>query len=192
MLPAIKAQEAYNLSMLVFTLTAVCIFGLFAISPTVSTIVELQKQINDNKDLEKQLDKKINDLTILQQQYKQIESDLSIIDKAIPSNAESTYFMGQIQALAQKNSISTINMSLPPLILAESPGYAAQAAKTTETSVSAYDFSLSLAGSFTNAKSFLDLLVSFDRITTLDSISISEKEDNTVNFNLKGKIYYKN
>ena len=69
MLPDFKEERTRKFTTLVFTLLALSFFGLFAISPTLSTIANLNKQLSDNEFVDSQLQNKINNLYTLQQDY---------------------------------------------------------------------------------------------------------------------------
>ena len=60
LLPNIQNEKTKAITMLIFTFVAMSFLGIFAINPTLSTIVELNKQLEESKFVHEQLQTKIN------------------------------------------------------------------------------------------------------------------------------------
>src|SRR4051794_1976618 len=78
LLPSIHDERTQLITMLIFTFVALSFFGLFAINPTLSTIVELKKELSDSQFVDQQLTNKINNLESLQQRYNLLGPDLPV------------------------------------------------------------------------------------------------------------------
>src|SRR5882724_3344563 len=70
LLPKIKNDSSRAITMLILTFLAMAFLSIFAINPTLTTIVELQKQLQDSQFVYQELQTKRNNLSNLQDQYK--------------------------------------------------------------------------------------------------------------------------
>src|SRR3989344_5000597 len=72
-----KSITAY--AYIILTLFTVSFFGIFAITPTLTTIGNLNRQYEDSKLVYEALNKKLSSLQLLDFQYKEIQPDLPAI-----------------------------------------------------------------------------------------------------------------
>jgi Tfp pilus assembly protein PilO len=183
-LPSFKQEKTQVFTTLTLTLITLSIFGVFAISPTLSTIAQLQRRLEDSKFVHEKLNEKINNLSSLQRQYTQIEGDLPILLAGVPQAPEVPLFTGQIQALASLYNITLLRLQV----------FQVELAKETEgqNKFSSFAFSLDVRGSTPNFLSFVSALSNFERIVTIDTISITKGSDTTgPQLNIRGKVYFK-
>lgn len=183
--PQFKEKKVQDLTAVILTLIAFSLFGIFAISPTLSTIAELQKQLEDNKFINDQLEKKITNLGLLQQKYNLLQDALKIISAAIPEKSTTPFFVGQIQNLAQEADVTLTGLQTLELELS----------KTEEglQKYSSFNFSLAVQGPYENVLDFMSNLANFERIADFDAISINKNSEKTSEFKLtvRGKAYFK-
>ena len=112
LMPDFKQEKTQKFTTVILTLIAFIILLIFAINPTLSTIANLQKQVEDAKFVKEKLDQKINNLSILQTKYNNLQPDLPIVYNAIPKKSEATQLVGQIQALAQEASLTIVSLQV--------------------------------------------------------------------------------
>ena len=187
LMPDFKQEKTQKFTTIVLTLIASIILGLFAINPTLSTIANLQKQLDDNKFVEQKLEQKINNLSILQQKYSLIEPDLDSIKNAVPQTPETTALLGQIQAVAKESDLSIVNMQtsqvdFPPIIIGQQK-------------YSAFNVSISVQGKYAQMASFINEVVNIQRIIVINTATISKNTDNNavaLRLVINGTVYYKN
>ncbi|MBI5123486.1 type 4a pilus biogenesis protein PilO [Candidatus Roizmanbacteria bacterium] len=184
LLPQIKNENTKTITMLIFTFVALSILGFFAINPTISTIITLKKQVTDSEFVQQQLSNKIKNLSSLQQQYTNLSSDLPVIDSAIPTNAEVVSFIGQVKTLAKNSGILLSSLKISPVVLSANNNK-----KATDSS---FNFSLDANGSYDNLVNFVTSLTTFNRIITIESISILKNpQSNNLILSVQGKGYFK-
>src|SRR3990167_9706363 len=106
LMPDFKKQKTQKFTTVVLTLLAIMILAIFAINPTLSTIANLQKQLEDANFVVERLDQKINNLSVLQTKYETLKNDLPIIYASIPKTEEAARLTGQLQALATENNLA--------------------------------------------------------------------------------------
>lgn len=216
LIPDLKEKKVQAFYSIVLTLIAVSICIYFAINPTVTTIIQLNKQLEDSKAIEQKLIQKISNLQTLQQQYNLIQQDIPLLNNAMPETPKVPPLQGQILAIAQSTTttISQLQTSQVDLLAKGNPKTQTEEILTTQTAPqvlpsspqlstpsmpkptivtpSSFSFSLSVEGPYNNLTNFLTTLVNFDRIATIDSLSIKagETKNDAWKATVSGKTYY--
>lgn len=185
MLPAFQNEKTKKLTRIILTLTFVAIFGIFAINPTVSTIIKLKKELTDKQSVEMKLQEKIKNLSLLQEQYVQIQEDIPYVLDAMPDKPQVALLMAQIQSVAANTNISLSNLqNLAVELFNQNIG--------AENQHLSYSFSVSGTGSLQEIIAFLSELVIMQRILTVDTVSLDQTGTReTLRFSLQGTAYYK-
>jgi Tfp pilus assembly protein PilO len=187
-MPDLKQERTKKFTTIVLTLVASIILAIFAVSPTLSTIANLQKQINDNIFVDQKLQQKINDLSVLQQKYADIQNNLSVITDAIPTSPQIPLLVAQIQTVAKDaglklDSFQTFEVDFSKV--------------AANKDYSSFDFGLSAEGTYQQTTDFLNNLVNFQRIITIDSVLLSKTDStntnnsNVLQLNIKGTAFFK-
>ena len=183
-MPDLKEERVQKFTTLILTLVALSFFGLFAISPTLSTIAKLQKELADNKYVDQQLKTKINNLSILQGQYTTLQGDLPVVLSAIPKNPEAPLLTAQVHAVAQNAGLNPISFQVYQ-VTADGVG------ANPEKYIS-FLFGLSADGNFESIKNFLSSIINIDRVISIDTIYINKKSgEDLLRLNFKGEAYSK-
>jgi type IV pilus assembly protein PilO len=167
LIPNFKKEKAQKFTTIVLTIVSVIILAVFAINPTLSTIANLQKQLDDAKFVAEKLDIKINNLSTLQTKYETLKPDLPIIYASLPRKEEAALLTGQIQALAQENGLAVAIIQVTDF--------------TESKSFSYFTFNVSMQGDYENLVGFLNKLVRMQRIVDLKDISITSPENSEDN-----------
>lgn len=186
LMPDFKQEKTQKYITIALTLLASIILAVFALGPTLSTIASLQKQLEDDKFVEQKLREKINNLSVLQQKYSAIEPDLPTIYDALPKTSHIPLLTAQIQAVANETGVKVSNYQT----FQAEVSHAAVSTKKFAT----YNFSITVQGTYQNMSSFMDRLVSFQRIVTIESVSVTKVTAlNTTDLKLiiKGLAYFK-
>ncbi|HZJ18630.1 MAG TPA: type 4a pilus biogenesis protein PilO [Patescibacteria group bacterium] len=185
LLPDFKAEKTKKITTLILTLVALSFFGLFAISPTLSTIARLQKELEDNKFVDKQLQTKINNLSILQQKYSSIQNDLPLIYLSVPKSPEAPLLTAEIQGLASK-----FNLKITSLQIFEAE---VEKKENDKKQYSSFMFGVSADGSYENISNFITSAIDMQRIINVEILSIGKKSGETTDLqmHLKGAAFFK-
>ncbi len=183
LLPNMQQETVRSFVTLALTFGALIFFGIFAINPTLSTIVDLKKQIEDNKAVDQQLTTKINNLSSLQQQYNQLGTDLTTIYDAVPKSAEAPLLSAQIAALAKKNALTITTYRVAQVQIAT---------KQVSNKTQSFIFTLQAQGNYNNMLTFASELANLNRIITVESMEISrDSRTNDLAITLRGRQYFK-
>ena len=184
-LPDMKEENTRIITTLMFTFFAMAFFGIFAINPTITTIIDLRKQLADNEMVEEKLQTKINNLTQLQSQYESIAAELPLVLEAVPASAETLLLIGQVQAIADKYNLTITSLRVSEVQLATSK-------PIVSPQGTAYTFTLEADGTYQNMLNFVTALTKANRIIVVDSVSINKSAESAgLVLNLKGRQYFK-
>jgi Tfp pilus assembly protein PilO len=180
LIPDFKKEKAQKFTTIVLTIISVIILAIFAINPTLSTIANLQKQLDDAKFVTDKLQQKINNLSILQSKYNSIQADLPVIYESIPKSSQVPMLTGQIQTLAEDSNLDLVNIKSTEITKSPNNYYF-------------YTFSTSAKGNYNDILVFLNKVISMQRITDISNVSIVQgpKEESPLELSLKGLVFFK-
>ena len=142
---------------------AVVFFSVFAIQPTVTTVSELVREIEDKQRIDDVLGEKIVALDELQGVMLTIQNDIPLILNALPQNSALGRLMQEFEYVAQQAGVALLSVRFQPVGLSEDEGSRGEKAQMV-------DFSLSVGGSFANLSQFLDTLEKLDRLLVLQKV----------------------
>lgn len=190
-LPNFKEKKTQKFTTLILTLIAFSFFGFFAINPTLSTIAQLKKELADNQFVNESLEKKIQNLSLLQQKYALLEDDLSRLLSAIPRSPTVPLFTAQVQSIAQSSNVTLARLQTFDVELAKTSTPVSN--QNTQDDYSYFAFSLSVEGTYEDISDFISTLVNFDRVITIENMSLSNvpKKTKILSLNIRGKAYFK-
>lgn len=184
LIPTLKEKKTRQFTTLSLTLITIAFFGFFAIGPTIGTITDLQKQLDDSKFVNEALQKKIANLTTLQTKYTDIQTQLEPVLAAVPLDPGFDSLAGQLHQLAtqtnvQINRIQTLPLDLSPTAL--------------KAQYLAYAFGIECQGDLVSLQNYMTQLANFNRLITFDTIDYTRvgKIDSTYRMALRGKAYLK-
>lgn len=184
LLPDMQREHTRIITTLIFTFAAMSFFGIFAINPTLTTIVDLRKQLADSEFVQEQLETKLQNLSHLQEQYNLLNNDIPFVMDAVPDNASAPLLIGQVQTLAQQNRLTIISLRVSEVQLTTN--------LPTPPSHSSFTFSLEAQGDYRSMIQFVSSLSRLNRIVVIESLSINkETKDDALVLNLRGRQYFK-
>lgn len=166
---------------IIFTLAAVSFFGFFALRPAVSTISNLQKQLEDSRQVSTALQTKLDALSKLDREYQQLEGRLNVVYEAIPTSSQIPQLTRQIENITKQN-----NATLNTFSLGSFEYYPAGDGKTFYT----YTFSMDVQGSEQDIDNLISEIISFNRLLSIDRITTGNSQNNTVSASIAGKAYF--
>ena len=185
-LPDIKQEKTQTYAALALTILAISFFGMFAISPTISTIAELQKKRDDAQFVDEQLGLKLSNITVLQERYNALSSQLPFILAAIPQDPKESYILGQLREISTQSqvNINKINIEVIELIPLEE--------NIVTEPISSFLINIDAQGEYENLTDFFNALTKFDRILTIDSFTMTRQinADEPLRIVVKARVYY--
>lgn len=185
LLPTLKEKKTRQFTTLSLTFITIAFFGFFAITPTVGTISDLQKQLDDSTFVNTALQKKIANLTTLQASYTKLQPNLGPVLSAVPSGPAIDTLVGQIHQIALNTQIQLTRVQTLPIDLS--------ANAPSKTPYLSYAFAVEAEGELPSLQNFMVQLSSFNRLITFDTVDFSRtgKIASTFRMTIRGKTYLK-
>jgi len=179
-LPIIK-----NYGSAIFTIIITIVFIIFAIKPTIETILVLQKKLSDSNQVVKKITEKAENLSTGRKNYDEMEKNIKAkIQSAIPDVPQLRSITDSLEQMAQKNSASISALQIQPLEV--SPRNEGSVGSVAEIS-----FIFNTTGEYTKLISLLQDLKSNDRLIQIDNLSLSAlTEGEGLIMSISGKAYY--
>lgn len=186
-IPFFGQERTQKFSSVILTLLALSFFGFFAINPTISTILRLQKELSNNGSINDQLGIKIRNLNKLGEQYLRIQNDLPVITDAITTKPDAHLLLAQIQTAATQSNIKikTLQSLEIKVISNDNPE-----GKKYFT----YSFVVAGSGDSKSIFSFVSAITNMQRVVSIDIFSLNTKTENnsqSLEFNIQGTAFFK-
>lgn len=136
------------------------------IYPAIQHIATVNKEIETNKAIEKQLVDKITNIGLAQENLDKVKNDLPLLEKALPTGSDiKNYIKTPLESIASKNSVVLKSVQFNDVPVS--------APTTLENlAVRNIDFTLALSGNFTSFVSFLKDAENFIRLTSIRNLDI--------------------
>jgi len=185
-LPSFKEEKVQSFATVILTLIAICLFGFFAIAPTLGTISQLKKTLNDDKFLADSLQTKITNMSQLQDQYNTLSSQLPTLYAAIPKTPNTSVLSGKIRTLAANSRLTILQLNISGVEVASS--------KKPISVLTPIGIVATFQGSQEDFETFTKKLVNIDRIITLDGVGTSRiktQEGIVYQLNIRATAYYR-
>lgn len=175
----IKSSTPY-----IFSILAITLFMIFVIRPTLSTIAQLQKNIEAHKQTLAQLKKKGQDLTIAKQNFDNIDpATKERIKQALPSQAQVTFLVKSLEDAIKKEA------SFSALQVQSAVVYDQAAENQNSINLGEIEFAINAQGSYPQLMAVLDYLKNSPRIVTLTNVAINKPVEGNMNLSVTGKAY---
>lgn len=170
--PVIKNPIVRTYSGLFFSIIAVIFFSIFAIRPTISTILSLQKDIEEQQKILSDLSNKSVNLETGIQNYNKIDPQtLSKLNTLVPSKLTLTSLINEISTLATQNQASISGVQFQPFEIDNN-----QPSTTNEANLKEVVFIFNVTGPYERVVNVLNSLNKGGHLIIVESVSISKNE----------------
>lgn len=166
---------------LILSLSIITIFIVFAIKPTVLTIISLTKEIAKKEETVTQLKQKITNLqtanTVLQKETEK----LALIDQAVPDTANPEVLAEQIELIANSQSLQILSFSVSDIILIgkDEGKKKAKEYENLPNNANELPFTISLTGSYQGLFEFLKIVENLKRPLKIDTLTLNSNTIDT-------------
>ncbi len=151
---------------------AVIFFAVFAIRPTLLTMSDLIKEIEDKTKLDQQLAQKAAALSTVQAEYLQLEDRLVVLDEAIPATQpEFDKNLKIIEKIASDNQLVISSIQVSEIPKDEDPEI-----EFSQRQRITVPISVTVTGDYLKIKSFIDQLGENRRALIVESVVFSVNE----------------
>jgi hypothetical protein len=176
---------------ILLSLLTVSIFSIFALRPTLLTIAELIKQIEEKKETVAQMDAKISSLSAAQSIYDRERNNIKLLNNfSVPQKAEYDIFARQIEGLSSRYQIGITSFSLGEAqilgrpILKPKPGTTEASKDTSASEGDMLSFSINSTLSVDQYPSVINFLRDFENLRTIsqvENLDLRIKEEEKTN-----------
>ena len=182
--PVIKIPIIKTYGFPILTTAAIAIFTLFAIKPTVETILSLQKDLENQKQILVRATEKSENLSKGITNYRSIDpGKLSKVQTLLPDNPKVQSVIEVLEESAKIPQASVSAIQFQPLSFEKN--------SKSINSLEEIQFTYNIEGSFSTLSSILQKLQSAPRLISIDSVTINKLEgSNNLLMNVLGKAYY--
>lgn len=183
--PITKLPIVKNYGPIIFTLLTVAILTIFAIKPTIETILVLQKKLADSNEVLQKVTQKANNLSQGKKNYDNMDQNIKVkISTAIPDSVNLKSVIQNLEQIAKTHEASVSALQIQPFIVDTKI-----ADKTKVLDEIAFTFNTE--GAYKDLIAILQDIKSSSRLISINSISLSKTTDGTsLIMSLSGKVYY--
>ncbi len=169
----------------IFTIIMTIVFIIFAIKPTLETILVLQKRLTNQQEIISKLDKVIESLQTAQNNYRKIdENTMSKIKTAVPDNPDLPNLIRSLENTTLQTQASISALQFQPVVIGKS-------SSGETSSLQEISFTFNVEGSYDNLKLILQNLKNNIRIVTIENLSFNRVEGGkSLLMSISGKAYY--
>jgi len=183
--PITKLPIVKNYGSIIFSLLTISILTLFAIKPTVETILVLQKKLADQDEVLQKITQKADNLSLGKTNYDNL--DQRIKDKlsaVIPDTVSLKSVVQTLEQTAKIHEASVSALQIQPLVI--------DIKTDNQTKIlSEISFTFNTEGDYKNLVALLQDLKTTNRLISIESLSLSRVSDGkTLIMSLSGKAYY--
>jgi len=181
---------------LVASFLLVTFFLVFALSPTINTILSLRKKIVEQQTIVKALDNKISSLITAQENYSQVEPLIPVLDVALPSRPVPQVAITQLVETATPSGVTLSAARLGRVNLSNDLSTTPSQDVGSVTGIlplelSALPVSVSISGSKTAVHQYLKKIENSLRYIRFNSLSfIFDSKSSQVSVDAVGLTYY--
>lgn len=184
----------------ILTVISLVVFSVFALKPTIATIVELLKEIDAKEDTIAKMDEKIKNLVTAQTNLSRERESILILEESIPQYPYPEKAMGQFVGLAAEKQINLSSASVGDTLLKGGLTKSKSSSQDLEKlpdNVNSFEVSLGFEGTFESLMDGLSYVEKMRRPIKIDSVKMSKKVSeetlvNLINVNITGRVPFLN
>ena len=173
----LESAQNKTYTILGLTFIALIIFGAFAIRPTITTIIKLNKKVQEGQALNTKMQAKIDALSSLQKKIYDNEKSLNLSESAFPEDPKIDSIIANADLIAQKYDLQLI--ALTPGDIPEP-----DEAKEFGSGILTRSMRITLEGNRENFQKFLNHMETLPREIYITRVSVTEEDDETTENNI--------
>lgn len=159
------SQPSARVSLELFiTIIVIMFFAVFAIRPTLLTMSDLIKEIEDKRALDQALTEKVAALSTGQTEYLNFQPKIGTLEKALPSDPRLIDSLKLIEKIASDRRLAIVSIGIP-----EPPQISTASAEVMPERQN-LNFAVTVAGDYVTIREFVNDLQNAKRIMIVESI----------------------
>jgi Tfp pilus assembly protein PilO len=188
-MPSVQVSLALVLSLFVMSL-----FIVFALRPTILSIVNLKKTLIESEKILTQLETKVGALQKASTQLEALKPFLSTINTSVPNEgANYSPFTIAVESLARETGTQIESETVGPTLLFSR--ILSPFAPNKNQKIIDLPFSIRVTGGYNATAEFMNKLLKMERVMMIESVTITRESaakgvTPTVSLNISGNAYY--
>lgn len=182
--PILKIPIIKSYATPIINIIALTVFIVFAIKPTIETILVLQKKLYDSNQVLIKLKQKEDNLSQAKTNYQNLDLSLkSKIQNEVPTKVDLKGITLNLESIAQANNASISALQVQP--------FTEEVGATNNRKLDQITFTYNLEGSYSKLLDILNQLQHSTRLISIESVVINKVEDSSnLLIIISGKAYY--
>lgn len=189
--PIVKVSLELVISVVVVTLLA-----LFALRPTLLTMSELLKEIEEKEELDQALQQKIAALATAESEWQVFQSQVARIQQSFLQNPSLEEVLVYLEYLARKQEVFVFSMSVPDIAvqlnLFSDPSRPANST-APNLALATYDVNFQVSGEYDKILDFAREIENQQPLMSIESIQINQDtrlpDENLLNASIRVRLY---
>lgn len=178
--PIIRSSASH-----IFSLVTLSVMIIFAIRPTISTILNLQKEVDNNQQILNSLTKKEQDISQASKNLSGIpDSKRGKITQALPPDPDIASLIRQLQSSLGTNSTMSA-LQIQPVTIIDNT-----VRQSGIHSIGKVSFSFNAQGPYSQLLSTLNSLQTGSRLISIDNIVMNKQSDGPIVLSITGQSYF--
>lgn len=184
--PVLKNKQVKDYAPLVFSLLTSALFIYFAMLPTLSTIISLQKALSEQKQILIDVDKKTESLTLARKNYQSIPAPaLNNLQNLLPDYPAIPYLIDNINYLAQQNEATISGLQFQPIDVTNPPSKTVGIPRFEPI-----EFTATFQASYDDLVNILDQMNNANRLISIKTVVFNKPEKAPLGMSINGTAYY--
>lgn len=154
---------------LLLTIGSVIFLAVFAIQPTLVTMSDLVKEIEEKKVVNQKLSQKVAALASAQSEFLSLKPQIELLDQALPTVPNIVYDLKLIEKMASENSILITGLNMPELPPEEAP------INSKDLERQSTPVTVTAQGDYLSIRNFVEQLKNSRRSVSVNSVVFSLK-----------------
>lgn len=184
--PILKNKIVKTYGSFVFSIITITILGVFALKPTLATIVSLQKSTSEQQQILNQVNEKVKMLSEGTKNYENLPGQTRTkLFNLIPDAPTLPKLIDITSSLASRYEASVSGIQFQSVELGTVTKELKKGAQLKEI-----ELTLNLQGSYSQMTNFLKTLVLSDRLIVIKNVSFNKSADTPLFMTVNAKTYY--
>lgn len=184
--PALRSKFVKAYSPLIFSLITITVFSFYAIRPTVTTILSLQKSIDEQTSILNRLQEKVRNLTQGKQNYENLDDGVKTkLNNLVSDNPALAQLINSIGSIAQESEASISGLQFQTVDLEPKKNIL-----NKDAAITGVDFTLISQGTFPRLMRLLTAIKRTDRLISISSINFVQPSEGSLIMSINAKAYY--
>jgi Tfp pilus assembly protein PilO len=184
--PILRNKYVKTYSSFIFSLITITIFSIFAIRPTISTIISLQKGIEEQNQTLDKIKGKSDQLTLAKQNYEALDNtSKQNIRSLIPESTSLPELLNVLSNLIILNQASSSGIQVESVDLENTSGTLSKKPTLKEV-----QFSINIQGSYEKLSTILDRMGKLSRLVKVQTANFNQPTEGSLILSITGKAFY--